>query len=162
MCDASDFDAGVVLGQHIDKKLNVIHHANKNLDSAQKNYATTEKELLAVVIACDKFRPYILHSQVTIHTNHAAIKYLMEKNNAKPTLLNGFFCYKNSILTLSIGKGVDNPVADHLSIMENVLYGPIHVNENFPDEQLAFIKVISRDNPWYANYTNLLSLSFAS
>ena len=44
MCsDASDFVVGVVLGQRIDKKLNVIHYASKTLHSAQKNYATTEK-----------------------------------------------------------------------------------------------------------------------
>ena len=47
MCDASDYAVGVVLGQGIDKKLNVIHYASKTLDSAQKNYATTEKEFLA-------------------------------------------------------------------------------------------------------------------
>ena len=56
MCDASDFVVGAVLGQRIDKKLNVIHYASKTLDSAQKNYATIEKEFLAVVFACDKFR----------------------------------------------------------------------------------------------------------
>ena len=43
MCDASDFDVGVVLGQRVDKKLNVIHYASKTLDSSQKNYANTEK-----------------------------------------------------------------------------------------------------------------------
>src|SRR3954452_5806407 len=59
MCDASDFAVGAVLGQRVDKKLNVIHYARKTLDSAQKNYATTEKEFLAVVFACDKFRQYI-------------------------------------------------------------------------------------------------------
>ena len=59
MCDASDFAVGAVLGQRIDKKLNVIHYASKTLDSAQRNYATTEKEFLAVVFACDKFRSYI-------------------------------------------------------------------------------------------------------
>ena len=56
MCDASDFAVGAVLGQRVDKKLNVIHYASKTLDSAHKNYATTEKEFLAVVFACDKFR----------------------------------------------------------------------------------------------------------
>ena len=50
MCDASDYAVGDVLGQRIDKKLNVIHYASKTLDSAQKNYATTEKEFLAVVL----------------------------------------------------------------------------------------------------------------
>ena len=55
MCDASDYVVGAVLGQRVDKKLNVIHYASKTLDNAQRNYATTEKELLAVVFSCDKF-----------------------------------------------------------------------------------------------------------
>src|SRR3954464_11935826 len=87
MCDASDFDVGDVLGQHVDKKLNVIHYASKTLDAAQKNYATTEKEFLAVIFACDKFIPYIVDSKVTINTDHAALKYLMEKKDAKPRLI---------------------------------------------------------------------------
>ena len=78
MCDASDYTIGAVLGQRVDKKLNVIHYASRTLDNAQRNYATTEKEFLAVVFACDKFRPYIADSKVTIHIDHAAIKYLME------------------------------------------------------------------------------------
>src|SRR3954463_4562607 len=87
MCDASDFAVGAVLGQRVDKKLNVIHYANKTLDSAQKNYATTEKELLAVVFACDKFMQYIVDSKVIIHIDHAAIKYLMQKKDAKPRFI---------------------------------------------------------------------------
>jgi hypothetical protein len=87
MCDASDFAIGVVLGQRVDKKLNVIHYASKPLDAAQKNYATTEKEFLAVVFACGKFRPYIVDSKVTIYTDHAAIRYLMAKKDAKPRLI---------------------------------------------------------------------------
>ena len=43
MCDASDYAVGVVLGQRVDKKLNVIQYASKTLDNAQTNYATTEK-----------------------------------------------------------------------------------------------------------------------
>ena len=78
---------GVVLGKRVDKKLNVIQYASKTLDNAQRNYATTEKEFLAVVFACDKFRPYIVDSKVTIHTNHGAIKYLMEKKDVKPRLI---------------------------------------------------------------------------
>ena len=42
MCDASDYVVGVVLGQRVDKKLNVIHYVSKTLDSAQRNYATTK------------------------------------------------------------------------------------------------------------------------
>ena len=50
MCDSSDYVVGAFLGQRVDKKLNVIHYASKTLDNAQRNYATTEKELLAVCI----------------------------------------------------------------------------------------------------------------
>ena len=66
MFDASDYVVGAVLGQRVDKKLNVLHYATKPLDSAQQNYATTEKEFLAVVFACDKFRSYIVDSKVTV------------------------------------------------------------------------------------------------
>ena len=87
MCDASDYAVGVVLGQRVDKKLNVIHYASKTLDSAQRNYATTKKEYLAVVFACDKFISYIVDSKVIVHTDFAAIKYLIEKKDAKPRLI---------------------------------------------------------------------------
>ena len=84
--------------------LNVIHYASKTLDSAQKNYATTEKEFLAVVFACDKFRHYIIDSKVIIHTNHAAIKYLMDKKDAKPRLIRWVLLIQNLICRLLIGK----------------------------------------------------------
>ena len=50
MCDASDYVVGVVLGQRVDKKLNVIPYASKTLDNAQRNYATTEKEFLTLYL----------------------------------------------------------------------------------------------------------------
>ena len=102
MCDASDYALGAVLGQRVDKKLNVIQYASKTLDTTQRNYATTEKEFLAVVFACDKFRPYIVDSKVTIHTDHAAIKYLMEKKMLSLDSLDGFSCSKNLIYILLI------------------------------------------------------------
>ncbi|CAM8926089.1 unnamed protein product [Rhodiola kirilowii] len=56
MCDASDYAVGAVLGQRDEKKPVVIYYASRTLDSAQRNYSTTEKELLAVVFALEKFR----------------------------------------------------------------------------------------------------------
>ena len=49
MCDASDYAVGAVLGQRVDKTLNVIYYASKTLDGAKRKYATTEKEFLAVI-----------------------------------------------------------------------------------------------------------------
>ena len=84
MCDASDFAMGSVLGQKTEKIFKVIYCASKTFNEAQENYSTTEKEMLAIVFACEKFRPYILGSHVIIHTDHAAIRYLMEKKDVKP------------------------------------------------------------------------------
>src|SRR6187399_2156866 len=114
MCDASDYDVGVVLGQRVDKKLNVIHYASKTLDSAQRNYATTEKEFLAVLFACDKVRSYIVDSKVTIHTDHAAIKCLMEKKDAKPRLIRWVLLLQEFNMHIIDRKGAENPVADKL------------------------------------------------
>ncbi|KAK1616611.1 hypothetical protein QYE76_022128 [Lolium multiflorum] len=140
MCDASDFAVGAVLGQRVDKKLNVIHYASKTLDAAQRNYATTEKELLAVVFACDKFRSYIVDSKVTIHTDHAAIRYLMTKKDAKPRLIRWVLLLQEFDLHIIDRKGADNPVADNLSRLENIAYDPVPVNDSFPNEQLVVIK----------------------
>ncbi|WVZ58682.1 hypothetical protein U9M48_008924 [Paspalum notatum var. saurae] len=87
MCDASDYAVGVVLGQTNDKKHNAISYASKTLTGPQLNYSTTEKELLAVVFAFDKFRSYLVGAKVIIYTDHAAPKYLLTKKDAKPHLI---------------------------------------------------------------------------
>ena len=56
-----------------------IYYVSKMLNEAQENYMTKEKEMLAVVYSCDKFRPYILGSKVTIYMDHKEIRYLMIK-----------------------------------------------------------------------------------
>ena len=87
MCDASDFAVGAVLGQKIDGRSYVIFYASKTLNQAQKNYDTTEKEMLAVVYSFEKFRPYLLGSRVIVFTDHATIKYLLAKKESKPRLI---------------------------------------------------------------------------
>ena len=87
MCDASDYAMRTLLGQRTEKIFKAIYYANKTFNETQENYSTIEKEMLAIVFACEKFRPYILGSHVVIHTDHAAIKYLMEKKDSKPRLI---------------------------------------------------------------------------
>ena len=84
MCDASDFAVGTILGQRINKKPTIICYASKTLDDAQLNYTTTEKELLAIVFALEKFRPCVLGSKIIVYMDHAALKYLLSKKEAKP------------------------------------------------------------------------------
>ena len=87
MCDASDYAMGSVLGQRTEKIFRTIYYASKTFNEAQENYSTTEKEMLVMVFACEKFKPYILGSHVIIHTDHVAIKYIMEKKDVKPRLI---------------------------------------------------------------------------
>ena len=84
MCDASDYAIGAVLGQKREKIFQVIYYASRTLNDAQLNYATTEKELLVIVFAFEKFRPYLIANKVVVHADHSAIKYLMTKKDAKP------------------------------------------------------------------------------
>ena len=84
MCDASDFAVGTVLRQRRDNHFHPIYYASKTLNDAQENYTTTEKEMLAVVFAFDKFRSYLVLSKVIVYTDHSALKYLLNKSDAKP------------------------------------------------------------------------------
>nr|GFB12854.1 reverse transcriptase domain-containing protein [Tanacetum cinerariifolium] len=87
MCDASDFAIGAVLGQRIDKHFRPIHYASKTMNQAEANYTTTEKEMLAVVYAFEKFRSYLIMNKSIVYTDHSALKYLFAKKDAKARLL---------------------------------------------------------------------------
>ena len=87
MCYASNYVVRAIFGQRKDGKLHAIYYASKTLDPTQMNYATTEKVLLVVVFAIEKFRPYLLGSKVIVHTDHAALRYLMAKKDAKHRLI---------------------------------------------------------------------------
>ena len=60
MCDVSDYTIGAVLGQRKGRMLHTIYYASKVLNESQINYATTEKELLEIVYALEKFQSYLV------------------------------------------------------------------------------------------------------
>ena len=133
-----------------------IYYASKTFNEAQENYSTTEKEMLAMVFACEKFRPYILGSHVIIHTDHAAIKYLMAKKEVKPRLIRWVLLLQEFDMEIKDKKGCDNVIAAHLSrvVTTTVIIEEIGVAENFPDEQLF---QQSFQSPWYADIVNFLA-----
>jgi hypothetical protein len=118
MCDASDFAVGAVLGQCKDKKHRAIAYTSKTLTGPQLNYATTKKELLAVVFTIDKFRSYLVGAKVIVYTDHATLKYLLTKKDAKPRLIRWIVLLQEFNLEIKDKKGVENSVADHLSRMQ--------------------------------------------
>ncbi|XP_019179609.1 PREDICTED: uncharacterized protein LOC109174831 [Ipomoea nil] len=157
MCDASDSAIGAVLGQRINKMPYVIHYASRTLDNAQVNYTTTEKELLAIVFALEKFRSYLLGSKVIVYSDHSALKFLLSKKDAKPRLIRWILLLQEFDLTIKDKKGCENVVADHLSRLpeaaNNCSNSDIPINDRFPGEQLLSLHNIE---PWYADIVNYL------
>ncbi|GJX22413.1 reverse transcriptase domain-containing protein [Tanacetum coccineum] len=117
----------------VTKHFQPIHYASKTMTEAQIHYTTTEKEMLAVVYAFEKFRPYLVLSKSIVYTDHSALKYLMNKQDAKPRLLR-----------------LENP---HKDVLENK-----DINENFPLETLGVIS--SGSTPWFADYANFHAGNF--
>ncbi|CAL8167574.1 unnamed protein product [Prunus armeniaca] len=133
MCDASDYAVGAL------------------------NYATTEKELLAVVFALEKFRSYLVGAKVIVYTDHAALKYLLSKKDAKPRLIRWILLLQEFDLEIRDKKGSENVVADHLSRLIVPISAEadlLPLNESFPDEQLFAAHIIS---PWFADLVNYLA-----
>ena len=138
MCDASDYAMGAMLGQRTDKTFKAIYYASKTFNEAQENYSITEKEMLVIVFSCEKFKPYILGSHVIVHIDHATIKYLMAKKDAKPRLIRWILLLQEFDLEIEDKKASDNVIADHLSRLEKPIEDAkrTEIEENFPDEHL--------------------------
>ncbi|BAB02630.1 retroelement pol polyprotein-like [Arabidopsis thaliana] len=142
MCDASDYVVGAVLGQKIDKKLHVIYYASRTLDDAQGRYATTEKELLAVVFAFEKFRSYLVGSKVTVYTDHAALRHLYAKKDTKPRLLRWILLLQEFDMEIVDKKGIENGAADHLLRMR--IEEPLPIDDSMPEEQLMVVEFFGK------------------
>jgi hypothetical protein len=119
MCDTSDY---------------AVYYASKTLSGPQLNYATTEEELLAVVFAFEKFRSYIVNLKVIVYTDHAAIKYLLAKKEAKPRLIHWILLLQEFDVEIRDKKGVENVVADHLSRMNHGLDDKEPIEDKMRDD----------------------------
>nr|GEX40978.1 reverse transcriptase domain-containing protein [Tanacetum cinerariifolium] len=157
MCDASDYSVGVVLGQRVEKHFSPIHYASKTMNQAEANYTTTEKEMLAVVYAFEKFRSYLIMNKSIVYTDHSALKYLFAKKDAKARLLRWILLLQEFDIKVIDTKGAENYAADHRSRLENPyenVFDPKEINETFP---LGSLNKIAHQNPstlWFADFAN--------
>nr|GEW29425.1 reverse transcriptase domain-containing protein [Tanacetum cinerariifolium] len=158
MCDASDFAIGAVLGQSYEKHFRPIHYSSKTLTEAESNYTTTEKEMLVVVYAFEKFRSYLIINKCIVHTDHSALKYLFAKKDAKARLLRWVLLLQEFNIKVFDTKGAENLAADHLSRLENPyenVLDPKEINETFPLETLSMVTFRGDSSaPWFAYFAN--------
>jgi len=151
--DASDTAIGASLGQKENLFNYAIYFISKNLTPAELNYTVTEKEMLAVIHAVNKFRHYITGYQVFIHTDHSAIKYLMNKPITNGIITRWLLLLQEFNITIQDRPGKENQVANFLSRIHSP-NDPNPVLDNFPDEHLFAITI---KTPWFANIANYLS-----
>ncbi|GKA88246.1 reverse transcriptase domain-containing protein [Tanacetum coccineum] len=157
MCDASDFAIGAVLGQRKNKHFQPIHYASKTMTEAQAHYTTTEKELLAVVYAFEKFRSYLVLSKSIVYTDHSAIKYLFTKKDAKPRLMRWILLLQEFDVIILDKKRAENLAADYLSRLENPHQDKLEnkeITETFPLETLGSVALRVNSTPWFVDFAN--------
>ncbi|GJX65902.1 reverse transcriptase domain-containing protein [Tanacetum coccineum] len=138
---------------HLDKMLK-----RNTMTGAQAHYTATEKELLAMVYAFEKFRPYLVLSKTIVYTDHSALKYLLAKQDAKPRLLWWILLLQEFDVIIRDKKGAENLAADHLSRLENPHQGDLEkkeITKTFPLETLRMITFHGDSNtPWFVNIAN--------
>ena len=139
---ASNKEIGVSLGK-IDEKLPyAIYFVSKNLSKAELNYTVTEKELLAVVHSLNKFRHYITNYQTFVHTDHAAIRYLMKKPDVNAHIIRWLLLLEQFNLTIVDKPCKENVVAYFLFRLYFLAGEEGMVDDQMLDEHLFAISVL--------------------
>nr|GEV43888.1 reverse transcriptase domain-containing protein [Tanacetum cinerariifolium] len=149
---------GAVLGQRHEKHFMPIYYASKTMNDAESNYTTTEKEMLAVVYAFEKFQSYLIMNKSIVHTDHSAFKYLFAKKDAKARLLRWVLLLQEFNFKVLDTKGAENLAAVHLSRLENPYENVLElkgINETFPLETLSMVTFRGDSStPWFADFAN--------
>nr|GEX81943.1 reverse transcriptase domain-containing protein [Tanacetum cinerariifolium] len=143
--------------QRIKKHFWPIHYASKTMNQAETNYTTTEKEMLVVVYAFEKFHSYLIMNKSIVYTNHSALKYLFAKKDAKARLLRWIILLQEFDFKVIDTKGAENYAADHLSRLENPyenVFDPKEINETFPLESLNKIDHQDPSTLWFVDFVN--------
>ncbi|GKB02522.1 reverse transcriptase domain-containing protein [Tanacetum coccineum] len=118
----------------------------------------TEKELLAIVYAFEKFRPYLVLSKTIVYTDYSALKYLLAKKDAKPRLLRWILLLQEFDVIIHDKKRTENLAADHLSRLKNPHQNVLEnkeITKKFPLETLGMVTFRGDSStPWFDDIAN--------
>nr|GEY71629.1 reverse transcriptase domain-containing protein [Tanacetum cinerariifolium] len=147
-----------VLEKRKDKHFRPIHYASKTMTEVKLNYTITEKAMLAVVYAFEKFWSYLILNKSIVYTDHSALKYLFAKKDSKTRLLRWVLLLQEFTFKVVDTKGAENLAADHLSRLENPhqnVLDPKEINESFPLETLNLVSTRGDQSTlWFADFVN--------
>lgn len=100
--------------------------------------------------------------EVIVYTDHFALKYLLNKPDAKPRLIHLVLLLQESDLEIKDKKRAKNLDADHLSHLDgpdDSVLRRREINDTFSLEQLCSIQVVAKDvTPWFADIANYLAV----
>jgi len=138
--DASNLAVGAMLAQNpTGKSDQPIVYASRLLNSAEKNYTTTEREALAMVYALQKFRHYLLGNKVVFFVDHMALTYLVNKPQASSRVTRWLLLFTEYDFSVVYKPGKTHGIADALS---RTAYAepPIGVPDSTPDASLFYVE----------------------
>ena len=149
--DASGWCLGSILWQFDkERRENPVYYASRQMSLAERNYTTTEREALAVVYSCKKFRHYLLGYKVIFHTDHDSLKYLVNKPDLSGRLARWILLLQEFNYEVVVKPGKANSNADYLSRQrgkESVADISAEFPDEFPDSSLIDVFHLRSETP---------------
>ena len=154
--DASNEGIGVTLGQLQNGKEVAIAYAGRDLNAAERNYSTTEREALGLIFGIRKFEPYLHGRKFILHTDHHALKWLMTINDPSGKLARWSLLVQQHDFEIRHRPGISHANADALSRRPYKL--PIQTVSAYdvPGVQTSRVKELQRRDPDLADLINYL------
>lgn len=133
--DASNISIGSVLSQNN----HPIAYYSRTLNTAERNYSTIERELLAIVDSTKHFRPYLYGQKFVIETDHNPLVWLSKIKEPNSRLIRWRLKLEEFNYEIKYTKGKENSVADALSRIEVNVHETNDAQSNVPiaDDSVA-------------------------
>ncbi|GJY37963.1 reverse transcriptase domain-containing protein [Tanacetum coccineum] len=143
---------GIMLGHKVSGAGLEVEKAKNR---SQQKYTVTEKELMVVVFAFEKFRPYLILSKMIVYPDHSTLRHPFKKQDVKPHVIRWILLLQEIDIKIKYKKDTENVAADHLSRINNdETSDDSDVDDNFPGETL--MEITTKDTPWFVDFSKYL------